>query len=105
MICEPAVADRQTDRDADCNTSHPSREEASNNETRHRASTELLLTFRVRTMFSYREVEASLLVGWLVGWMDGWMVSWLEFNVTFQHNYGYIRDEVKLVTTVRVILL
>jgi len=29
--------------------------------------------------------ESSLLVGWLVGW--------LEFNVPFQHKYGYIRDE------------
>ena len=23
-----------------------------------------------------------------------WLVSWLEFNVPFQHKYGYIRDEV-----------
>jgi len=38
-------------------------------------------------MLSYREVEASLLVGWL------------EFNVSFQHKYdGYIRDEGKIVT-------
>jgi len=43
-------------------------------------------------MLSYREVEASLLVGWL------------EFNVFFQHKYGYIRVEGKLVTTVRVML-
>ena len=35
--------------------------------TRHRASTSMYsLTFRVRTMLSYCEVEASLLVGWLV---------------------------------------
>jgi len=46
--------------------------------TRHRASTEHSLTFRVRTMLSYCEVEGSLLVGWL------------KFNVTFQHKYdGY----------------
>jgi len=63
--------------------------------TRHRAGTEHSLTFRVRTMLSYREVEASLLVGWLVGW---------EFNVHFQHKYGYITDEGKTVTTVRVML-
>jgi len=47
-------------------------------------------------MLSYREVEASLLVGWLVGW--------LEFNVPVQHKYGCIIDEGKLVTTVRVML-
>jgi len=41
-------------------------------------------------------VDASLLAGWLVGW--------LKFNVSFQHKYGYIRDEGKLVTTVRVML-
>jgi len=35
--------------------------------TRHTASTEHSLTFRVRTMLSFREVQASLLVGWLVG--------------------------------------
>jgi len=23
----------------------------------------------------------------------GWLVGWLEFNVPFQHKYGYIRDE------------
>jgi len=22
-----------------------------------------------------------------------WLVGWLEFNVPFQHKYGYIRDE------------
>jgi len=22
-----------------------------------------------------------------------WFVGWLEFNVPFQHKYGYIRDE------------
>jgi len=68
---------------------------------RHRASTEHSLTFRVRTMLSYREVEASLLVGcqWLVP-----LVAWLEFNIPFQHKYGYIRDEGKLVSTVRVML-
>ena len=32
--------------------------------TRHSASTEHSLTFRVRAMLSYPEVEASLLVGW-----------------------------------------
>jgi len=47
-------------------------------------------------MLSYLEVQASLVVGWLVGW--------LEFNVPFQHKYGYIGDEGKLVTTVRVML-
>jgi len=47
-------------------------------------------------MLSYQEVEASWLVGWLVGW--------LEFNVPFEHKYGYIRDKGKLVTTVRVML-
>jgi len=25
--------------------------------------------------------------------MDGSSCSWLEFNVPFQHKYGYIRDE------------
>ena len=24
---------------------------------------------------------------------EGWLVCWLEFNVPFQHKYGYIRDE------------
>jgi len=43
-------------------------------------------------MLLYREVEASLLVGWF------------EFDVPFQHKYGYIRDERKIVTTVRVML-
>ena len=28
-----------------------------------------------------------------VGWLVGWLVDWLEFNVPFQHKYGYIRDE------------
>ena len=23
----------------------------------------------------------------------GWLVGWLDFNVTFQHKSGYIRDE------------
>jgi len=23
-----------------------------------------------------------------------WLVGWLEFNVHFQHNYGYIREEI-----------
>jgi len=55
--------------------------------TRHRATTKHSLTFRVRTMLSYREVETSLLVGWLVGC--------LEFNLPFQHKYGYIRDELQ----------
>jgi len=59
----------------------------------HRASTEHSLTLRVRTMLSYREVEASLLVGWL------------KFDVIFQHKYGgNIRDEGKPVTTVGVML-
>jgi len=49
--------------------------------TRHRASTEHSLTFRVRTTLSHREVEAR----WrLVGWS--------------------FRDEGKIVTTVRVML-
>ena len=30
------------------------------------------------------------------------MVGWMEFNVPFHHKYGYIGDEGKLVTTVRV---
>jgi len=25
--------------------------------------------------------------------MYGWLVGWSEFNVPFQHKYGYIRDE------------
>jgi len=33
-----------------------------------------------------------------------WLVSWLEFNISFQHKYGYIRDEGKLVTTVHDML-
>jgi len=33
----------------------------------------------------------ELLVGWLFGWLVGWLVGWLEFNVRFQHKYGYIR--------------
>ena len=37
--------------------------------TRHRASTEHSLTFRVRTMLSYRDSrDGGKLVGWLVGW-------------------------------------
>jgi len=48
-------------------------------------------------MLSYREVEASLLVGWLVGWLVG-------VYVAFHHKYGYITDEGKLETTVRVML-
>ena len=47
-------------------------------------------------MLLYHEVEASLLVGWLAGC--------LEFNVPFQHKYGYIRDEGKNVTTFHIIL-
>ena len=38
------------------------------------------------------------------------LVGWLEFNVPFQHKYGYIRDEVhslqkttKCITTVKVL--
>jgi len=26
--------------------------------------------------------------------VGGWLVGWLEFNVPFQHKYGYIRDEI-----------
>jgi len=25
---------------------------------------------------------------------EGWLVGWLDFNVPYQHKYGYIRDEV-----------
>jgi len=28
----------------------------------------------------------------------GWLVGWLEFNVPFQHKFGYIRKEGKIVT-------
>ena len=28
----------------------------------------------------------------------GWLIGWLEFNVPFQHKYGYIRDEIYWVT-------
>ena len=24
-----------------------------------------------------------------------WLVGWLEFNIPFQHKYGYIRDDMK----------
>jgi len=34
----------------------------------------------------------------------GKLAGWLEFNVPFQQKYGYIRDEGKIVTTVRVML-
>jgi len=61
-------------------------QEANTAYTRHRTSTEHSLTFRVRIILSYREVEASLLVGRL------------EFRVSFQHKYVYIRDEGKLVS-------
>jgi len=27
------------------------------------------------------------------GWLVGWLVGWLEFNIPFQHKYGYFRDE------------
>jgi len=27
------------------------------------------------------------------GFTTVWLVGWLEFNVPFQHKYGYIRDE------------
>jgi len=32
---------------------------------------------------------------WINAWMAGKtvLVGWLEFNVPFQHKYGYIRDE------------
>jgi len=35
------------------------------------------------------------MVGWLVAWLTGWLLGWLEFNVPFQHKYGwaYITDE------------
>jgi len=29
----------------------------------------------------------------LWGTPAGWLVSWMEFNVPFQHKYGYIREE------------
>jgi len=53
--------------------------------TRHRASTEHSLTFHIRTMLSYCEAEASLLVGW----------SLMSLFIT---NTG------KIVTTVRIVL-
>jgi len=33
-----------------------------------------------------------------VTWFESWqppskLVAWLEFNIPFQHKYGYIRDE------------
>jgi len=70
--------------------------ESDNLGTRHRASTEQSLTFCVRTMFCNiaRWRQACWLVDWLVGWF--------EFNVTVLRLY--IRDEGKLVTTVRVML-
>ena len=43
------------------------------------------------TIFKYSVTTMStvLLYGWL-------LVGWLEFNVPFQHKYGYIRDEALL---------
>jgi len=29
----------------------------------------------------------------MIRMMGDWLVGWLEFNVPFQHKYGYIRDE------------
>jgi len=31
------------------------------------------------------------------------MVGWLEFNVPFQHKYGYIRDEHMMVSNLYVV--
>jgi len=41
-------------------------------------------------------------LGWLVGWWVGCLVGWLddgwlEFNVPFQHKYGYIRDVIDVI--------
>ena len=59
------------------------------NTTRHRAST------LANILHSY---YVAILRG------GGKLVGWLEFNVPFQHKCGYVRDEGKLVTTVRVML-
>jgi len=56
--------------------------------TRHRASTEHLLTFRIHTMLLYHEVEASLLVGWLAGC--------LEFNVPFSTNMAISETKARM---------
>jgi len=63
----------------------------STNGTRHIASTQHSLTFS-RSHHVVISGGADKLGGWL------------EFNVPFQHKYGYIGDEGKLVTTVRVML-
>ena len=26
-------------------------------------------------------------------WFSSWLAGWLEFNVPFQHKYGYVRDK------------
>ena len=61
--------------------------------TRHRGSTEHSLTFRVRSSH-YVVISRG----------GGKLVGLLEFNVPFQHKYGYIRVEGKIVTTVPVML-
>jgi len=32
----------------------------------------------------------------------GWLVGWLEFNVPFQHKYGYIRDELNALESTEI---
>ena len=55
--------------------------------TRHRASTEHSLTFRVRIMLSYREVEASLLVGWSLTSLLSTNTAISETKASY-YNYG-----------------
>jgi len=40
-------------------------------------------------MLTGQQDHSHMLIDWLVGWLAGW----LEFNVPFEHKYGYIRDE------------
>jgi len=55
--------------------------------TRHTASTEHSLTFRVRNMLSYREVEASLLVGWSLASLFSTNTAISETKASY-YNYG-----------------
>jgi len=61
----------------------------------------LIISLKVLCQHPIKDLQICVFRNCKVGWFN--LVSWLvEFNVPFQHKYGYIRDEVKLVAVVSI---
>ena len=41
------------------------------------------------TYICLKQCNGKLIQCKVVGWLVGWLIGWLEFNVPFQHKYGY----------------